>query len=77
LGAGLCGFNSFLVLQGVESLDVGVEGDSENGLKTGELLEDHGVVDWVRYGGVERDECYKLGQTYSAKGEGGILTFGI
>ncbi|MCY9674216.1 homocysteine synthase [Bacillus pumilus] len=77
LGAALSPFNSFLLLQGLETLHLRLERHSENALKTAQFLQDHPLVDWVSYPGLESHESYKLAKTYLPKGQGAILTFGI
>ncbi|MBU8658583.1 MULTISPECIES: homocysteine synthase [Bacillus] len=77
LGAALSPFNSFLLLQGLETLHLRLERHSENALKTAQFLQDHPLVDWVCYPGLESHESYELAQTYLPKGQGAILTFGI
>ncbi|MEH7653398.1 homocysteine synthase [Bacillus safensis] len=77
LGAALSPFNSFLLLQGLETLHLRLERHSENALKTAQFLQDHPLVDWVSYPGLESHESYELAQTYLPKGQGAILTFGI
>ncbi len=77
LGAALSPFNSFLLLQGLETLHLRLERHSENAIKTAQFLQDHPLVDWVSYPGLESHESYKLAQTYLPKGQGAILTFGI
>ncbi|PRS74370.1 O-acetylhomoserine aminocarboxypropyltransferase [Bacillus sp. GBSW2] len=77
LGAALSPFNSFLLLQGLETLHLRLERHSENALKTAQFLQDHPLVDWVSYPGLESHESYELTQTYLPKGQGAILTFGI
>lgn len=54
-----------------------LERHSENALKTAQFLQDHPLVDWVSYPGLESHESYELAQTYLPKGQGAILTFGI
>ncbi|AWI36002.1 O-acetylhomoserine aminocarboxypropyltransferase [Bacillus safensis FO-36b] len=77
LGAALSPFNSFLLLQGLETLHLRLERHSENALKTAQFLQDHPLVNWVSYPGLESHESYELAQTYLPKGQGAILTFGI
>ncbi|APT48844.1 O-acetylhomoserine aminocarboxypropyltransferase [Bacillus safensis] len=77
LGAALSPFNSFLLLQGLETLHLRLERHSENALKTAQFLQDHPLVEWVSYPGLESHESYELAQTYLPKGQGAILTFGI
>ncbi|MFX0111830.1 homocysteine synthase [Bacillus pumilus] len=77
LGAALSPFNSFLLLQGLETLHLRLERHSENALKTAQFLQNDPLVDWVSYPGLESHESYELAQTYLPKGQGAILTFGI
>ncbi|MGG2183331.1 homocysteine synthase [Bacillus altitudinis] len=77
LGAALSPFNSFLLLQGLETLHIRLERHSENALKTAQFLQDHPLVEWVSYPGLEGHESFELAQTYLPKGQGAILTFGI
>ncbi|MEK4318030.1 MULTISPECIES: homocysteine synthase [Bacillus] len=77
LGAALSPFNSFLLLQGLETLHLRLERHSENALKTAQFLQNHPLVEWVSYPGLEGHESFELAQTYLPKGQGAILTFGI
>ncbi|MEK4337783.1 MULTISPECIES: homocysteine synthase [Bacillus] len=77
LGAALSPFNSFLLLQGLETLHLRLKRHSENALKTAQFLQDHPLVEWVSYPGLEGHESFELAQTYLPKGQGAILTFGI
>ncbi|MEK4845187.1 homocysteine synthase [Bacillus sp. FSL W8-0183] len=77
LGAALSPFNSFLLLQGLETLHLRLERHSENALRTAQFLQDHPLVEWVSYPGLEGHESFELAQTYLPKGQGAILTFGI
>ncbi|AOZ87902.1 O-acetylhomoserine aminocarboxypropyltransferase [Bacillus xiamenensis] len=77
LGAALSPFNSFLLLQGLETLHLRLERHSENALKTAQFLQEHPLVEWVSYPGLEGHESFELAQTYLPKGQGAILTFGI
>ncbi len=77
MGAALSPFNSFLFLQGLETLHVRMERHSANGLAVAKYLEAHDAVEWVSYPGLESSPSYKLAQKYMPKGQGAILTFGI
>ncbi|OLP63366.1 Methionine gamma-lyase [Bacillus pumilus] len=77
LGAALSPFNSFLLLQGLETLHLRLERHSENALKTAQFLQEHPLIEWVSYPGLEKHESYVLAQKYLPKGQGAILTFGI
>ncbi|WP_195695297.1 homocysteine synthase [Priestia megaterium] len=77
IGAALSPFNSFLLLQGVETLHLRLERHSENALKVAKFLEQHELVDWVHYAGLPSHPSYSLAKKYLPKGQGAILTFGV
>lgn len=77
LGASLSPFNSWLLLQGLETLHLRVERHSQNALKVAQYLEAHEDVEWVSYAGLPSHESYELAKKYLPKGQGAILTFGI
>ncbi|WNC15308.1 homocysteine synthase [Brevibacillus brevis] len=77
IGAAVAPFNSFLFLQGLETLHLRVERHSQNALAVGQYLASHPAVEWVSYPGLEGDANYALAQKYLPKGAGAILTFGI
>lgn len=77
IGASLSPFNSWLLLQGLETLHLRVQRHSENAQKVAEYLEKHEAVEWVSYAGLPSHPSYELAQKYLPKGQGAILTFGI
>ncbi|MFC9776664.1 homocysteine synthase [Paenibacillus chitinolyticus] len=77
MGASISPFNSFMLLQGLETLHLRMERHSSNALAVARFLEAHEAVDWVSYAGLESHSSYKLAQKYLPKGQGAILTFGI
>ncbi|GAB7057934.1 MULTISPECIES: homocysteine synthase [Paenibacillus] len=77
LGAALSPFNSFLLLQGTETLHLRLERHSQNALAVARFLENHESVEWVSYPGLESHASYALAQKYLPKGQGAILSFGI
>jgi O-acetylhomoserine (thiol)-lyase len=77
MGAAISPFNSFLLLQGLETLHLRMERHSSNALKVAEFLEKHEAVEWVSYAGLKSHPSYSLAQKYLPKGQGAILTFGI
>jgi len=77
MGASLSPFNSFLLLQGLETLHLRMERHSENALAVAKYLEGHEAVEWVSYAGLPSHPSYDLAQKYLPKGQGAILTFGI
>ena len=76
LGA-LSPFNSFLLLQGLETLHLRLERHSSNALKAARFLEQHEDVEWVSYPGLESHPSHTLAQKYLPNGQGAILSFGI
>lgn len=77
IGASLSPFNSWLLLQGLETLHLRVERHSENALKVAKYLESHEAVEWVSYAGLPSHPSHDLAKKYLPKGQGAILTFGI
>jgi len=77
MGAAISPFNSFLLLQGLETLHLRMERHSSNALAVARFLESHSAVEWVSYAGLESHPSYKLAQRYLPNGQGAILTFGI
>jgi len=77
IGASISPFNSFLLLQGLETLHLRMERHSSNALAVAKYLEAHPAVEWVNYPGLESHPSYKLAQKYLPKGQGAILTFGL
>ena len=77
LGASISPFNSFLLLQGLETLHLRMERHSENALKVARYLEEHEAVESVSYAGLPSHPSYELAKKYLPKGQGAILTFEI
>ncbi len=77
IGATASPFNSFLFLQGLETLHLRMERHSQNALAVAKFLADHPLVEWVNYPGLEGDAEYERAQKYLPKGQGAILTFGV
>ena len=70
IGACLSPFNSFLFLQGLETLSLRMERHSQNALAVARFLETHPEVSWVAYPGLESHASYELAQKYLPKGAG-------
>ncbi|MBV9743924.1 MAG: O-acetylhomoserine aminocarboxypropyltransferase/cysteine synthase [Acidobacteriia bacterium] len=70
-------FNSFLFLQGIETLNLRMERHSSNALAIAEWLSRHPSVTWVKYPGLRSSPYRSLAQKYLPKGCGSIVTFGI
>ena len=76
-GGCLSPFNSFLLLQGAETLHLRMQRHSENALTVAHFLEKHEEVEWLNYPGLESSPYYALGQKYLPDGAGALITFGI
>ena len=76
-GPSLSPFNSFLFLQGLETLHVRMDRHCANALETARFLEAHPLVGWVNYPGLESSPYHALARKYLPKGASSILTFGI
>lgn len=76
-GAAISPFNSFLLLQGLETLSLRVEKHVSNAKKIAEFLQNHPHVAWVNYPSLPGNKYYHLAQKYLPKGAGSIFTFGI
>jgi O-acetylhomoserine (thiol)-lyase len=70
-------FNSFLLLQGLETLSLRVQRHAENALALAQWLESHPSVDFVWYPGLTNNPYHALAKTYLHNGFGGVLQFGI
>jgi O-acetylhomoserine (thiol)-lyase len=77
LGPAVSPFNSFLFIQGLETLALRMERHSQNGLAVANFLEQHAQVEWVQYPGLETSPYFQRSQKYLPRGQGGIMTFGI
>lgn len=77
IGASISPFNSFLILQGIETLGLRMERHSSNALAVAKHLQQHPKVSWVRYPGLSDHSSYNLAQKYMPKGQSGILGFGV
>ncbi|OUN01100.1 MAG: O-acetylhomoserine aminocarboxypropyltransferase [Firmicutes bacterium ZCTH02-B6] len=77
LGGCLSPFNSFLFLQGLETLHLRMERHVQNALEIARWLQEHPLVSWVNYPGLPGHPSYELAKKYLPKGPGSIFTFGI
>ncbi len=77
MGACISPFNSFLFLQGLETLHVRMERHCENALKAAKWLEKHPAVSWVNYPGLASHKDYKNAEKYLKGKSGAIIGFGI
>ena len=77
LGPAPSPFNSFLMLQGLETLSLRAERHCENTLAVAQFLQKHPAVESVNYPGLEGNPCHELGKKYLRHGFGGVLTFRV
>ncbi|MEN8907285.1 MAG: O-acetylhomoserine aminocarboxypropyltransferase/cysteine synthase family protein, partial [Clostridiales bacterium] len=76
-GAAISPFNSFLLLQGLETLSLRIQKHVDNTRKIISFLADHPKVDWINYPEMKENPYNKLCKEYFPKGCGSIFTFGI
>jgi O-acetylhomoserine (thiol)-lyase len=77
LGAALSPFNSFMFLQGLETLLLRVRRHSENALALARYLKAHPLVNWVNYPGLPEHPGHVLAEKYLKGNYGALLGFGI
>ena len=77
LGGCAAPMNSFLMLQGLETLPVRMAGHCENAKELARFLEGHPKVSWVNYPGLEENPFYERVDKLFASHGGGLLTFGL
>ena len=70
-------FNSFLLLQGLETLSLRVQRHVDNALALAQWLEGHADVDYVNYAGLTSHPYHERAKKYLTNGFGAVLTFGI
>ena len=70
-------FNSFLLLQGLETLSLRVQRHVENAQALAEWLEQHPAVEFVQYPGLKSNPYHSLAKKYLKRGFGGVLNFGV
>jgi O-acetylhomoserine (thiol)-lyase len=76
-GGALSPFNSFQIIQGLETLSVRMKQHSENALALAQWLENQEEVAWVNYPGLSSNKYNELAKQYLSKGQSGIVTFGL
>jgi O-acetylhomoserine (thiol)-lyase len=77
LGPALSPFNSFLFLQGLETLPLRIQRHSASALEVARWLEGDARVEWVSYPGLESHPEHAKASRYLGGGFGGVLTFGV
>lgn len=76
-GGALSPYNSFLIIQGLETLEVRIKQHSKNALEIAQWLETKKEIAWVNYPGLESSKYNSLAKKYLPKGQSGIVTFGL
>ncbi|HNC68133.1 MAG TPA: bifunctional O-acetylhomoserine aminocarboxypropyltransferase/cysteine synthase [Thauera aminoaromatica] len=76
-GAAISPFNSFLILQGIETLALRMDRICTNTIKVAEYLKKHAKVEWVNYAGLPDHADHALVQKYMGGRASGILSFGV
>ena len=76
-GSAISPFNAFLIMQGIETLNLRMQKHCENALAVAKHLQGHAKVDWVSYAGLPGDRYHDLAQRYMGGQASGILTFGV
>ena len=76
-GATISPFNSFLLLQGLETLSLRMERHCQNALQVAQFLKEHSAVSWVQYPGLPDNAWYGLAKRYLPRGAGAVFTFGV
>lgn len=77
IGAAQSPFNSFLFLQGLETLSLRVQRHCDNALQFARWLKKHPQVSWVWYPGLEDHPYHAAAKKYLKNGFGGIVVFGV
>ena len=77
MGAALAPLSAFQILMGIETLALRMERHCENTLKVAKFLENHELVSWVKYAGLESNPEHHLAKKYLKGSGSGILSFGI
>lgn len=77
IGSSISPFNSFLMLQGLETLSLRAQRSCDNTLAVAEFLEKHPAVESVNYPGLKSSAYHDLARKYLKNGFGGVLTFRV
>jgi O-acetylhomoserine (thiol)-lyase len=76
-GPALSPFNSFLFLQGIETLAMRMDLHVANTMKAAQYLEKHKYVKWAKYPSLPSSPYYDIAKKYTPKGAGAVFSFGI
>jgi len=76
-GCAISPYNSYMTLQGIETLHLRMQRHSENAIKVARFLENHDGVSFVNYPSLKSSPYYDLAQKYLPNGASGLMGFGI
>jgi len=76
-GSAISPFNSFLILQGIETLALRMERHCDNAIKVVDYLKSHPKVAWINFAGLPESRYYQLAKKYTNGKPSGLVTFGI
>ncbi len=76
-GSAISPFNSFLILQGIETLTLRMERHCDNAIAVAKHLQAHPDVAWIQYGGLSDSPYYELAKKYCNGRPSGLLTFAV
>jgi O-acetylhomoserine (thiol)-lyase len=77
LGPCVSPFNSFLFLQGIETLGMRMDRHLSNTLQLAQHLQKHDMVQWVKYASLPGSPYFSIAQKYTPKGAGAVFSFGL
>ncbi|HLR17186.1 MAG TPA: aminotransferase class I/II-fold pyridoxal phosphate-dependent enzyme [Alcanivoracaceae bacterium] len=77
MGAAISPFNSFLILQGIETLTLRMERHVENAQRVAEYLQGHEKVEWVNYAGLPDSPHHELAKKYTKGTPSALFSFGV
>jgi len=77
LGPCVSPFNSFLFLQGIETLGMRMDRHLGNAITVAQHLESHDMVEWVKFASLPSSPYYRMAQRYTPKGAGAVFSFGV
>jgi O-acetylhomoserine (thiol)-lyase len=77
IGPAMAPFNSFLFLQGIETLGMRMDRHLSNALAVADFLEKHPKVSWVKYPSLPSSPYYEIAKKYTPKGAGAVFSFGV
>ena len=77
LGPCLSPFNAFLFIQGVETLGMRMDRHLANSLAVAQHLEQHPLVEWVKYASLPSSPYFTMAKKYTPQGAGAVFSFGL